>query len=85
MTSTEAASANLLIEKAVSVVGTKAALARAVGVKPPTIHQWLKGERPVPAGKCRAIEAATNGVVTAAQLRPDIYEQTPKPESTEAA
>jgi DNA-binding transcriptional regulator YdaS (Cro superfamily) len=84
MTSNEAAETNPLIEKAVEVVGSKAALARAVGVKPPTVHQWINRERPVPAGKCRAIESATSGAVTAEELRPDIFTPDPKPK-TEAA
>lgn len=62
-----------LIVKAVVALGSKVALANAIGVKPPTIHQWICGDRPVPAKQCPRIELATNGAVTKEQLRPDIF------------
>ncbi len=62
------------IERACEAVGSKAALARAVGVKPPVIQQWIKGDRPIPAKRCVAIEKATNGAVTRQQLRPNDWE-----------
>lgn len=61
------------IEQAVVIVGSQAGLARELGVSVPCIHQWLSGERPVPAGRCLAIEKATNGQVSRYVLRPDIY------------
>jgi DNA-binding transcriptional regulator YdaS (Cro superfamily) len=53
-------------------VGGQAALARALGVKPPTVNQWTKAERPVPAERCPAIERATSGRVRCEDLRPDV-------------
>lgn len=64
---------NDLILRAAEIVGSQAALARVIGVKPPTVNQWANGERPVPATLCRAVEAATGGAVTAEQLRPDVF------------
>lgn len=61
------------IEQAVFIVGSQAGLARALGVSVPCIHQWRNGERPVPAGRCLAIEKATKGKVSRYVLRPDIY------------
>ena len=53
-------------------VGGQAALARILGVKPPSVNQWVNGDRPVPAERCPDIEAATAGAVTCEELRPDI-------------
>ena len=63
------------IERACEIVGSQAALARAVGVKPPVIQQWLKGQRPIPAVRCVAIEQATHGDVTRQELRPDDWKK----------
>ncbi len=59
------------IKRACTAVGSKAALARAIGVKPPVIQQWLKGARPVPIARCVAIEKITNGAVNRIELRDD--------------
>ena len=61
------------IRRAAQIVGSLSALARALGIKPPTVHQWADGSRPVPAQHCLAIERATSGAVTRADLRPDDY------------
>lgn len=53
-------------------IGGQAALARVLGVKPPTVNQWVNGDRPVPAERCPAIEKATGGVVRCEDLRPDV-------------
>jgi DNA-binding transcriptional regulator YdaS (Cro superfamily) len=63
------------IERACEAVGSKAALARAVGVKPPVIQQWLKGQRPIPAARCVAIEQATHGAVKRQELRPEDWQK----------
>lgn len=61
------------VRKAVKIVGTQARLAALVGVTPQFVHQWVCGKRPVPANLCGRIERATEGRVTRAQLRPDIF------------
>ena len=66
--STETTSA---IQRASEIVGGKAALARMVGVKPPTVQQWASGTRPVAIERCVAIELATKGAVTRKDLRPN--------------
>lgn len=63
---------NELVAKAAEFMGSKSALAAAIGVKPPTIHQWINGDRRVPAARCVAIEKLTLGAVSAPDLRPDI-------------
>lgn len=61
------------IERAVAAVGGQTNLAAAIGVTPSFVNQWVAGVRPVPATRCRAIEDATNGQVTCAELRPDVF------------
>lgn len=53
-------------------IGGQAALARVLGVKPPTVNQWIKSGRPVPAERCPEIERATAGAVRCEDLRPDV-------------
>ncbi|WP_168793570.1 transcriptional regulator [Paraburkholderia aromaticivorans] len=57
--------------RASKILGGNAALARAIGVKPPTVQQWVNGERPVPPSRCVAVERLTHGEVTRKELRPD--------------
>lgn len=56
--------------KAAALMGGQAALARALGVQPPTVNQWVSGKRPVPADKCPAIEELTANKVRRWELRP---------------
>ena len=62
-----------IIQKAVESAGGQAALARAVGVKQQHVWNWLNRDRRVPAERCADIERATNGAVTRAELRPDVF------------
>lgn len=57
--------------KAAEIVGTTYELARQLGVKPPTVHQWVTGDRPVPPKRAVKIEELTGGEVTRQQLCPD--------------
>ena len=61
------------IEKACEVVGGQTALARAIGIHPQLMTKIVKGDRPLPAKRCIAVEIATNGAVTRYDLRPDIF------------
>jgi DNA-binding transcriptional regulator YdaS (Cro superfamily) len=56
---------------ACEIAGGKAALARLIGVSPPTVQQWANGSRPVPLDRCVRIEQVTNGAVTRKDLRPN--------------
>jgi len=60
------------IQKAADILGGQARLARAVGVKPPTVNQWANGDRPVPVGRCPQIEQLTGGSIRCEDLRPDV-------------
>jgi len=57
--------------------GTQSQLAKSLDVTPVLVHQWAKEKRQVPAERCRAIEAATNGAVTRYELRPDVFGEKP--------
>ncbi len=66
---------NIAIERAAVACGGQAALARKLGLKPPTVNQWVQGVRPVPIEHCFSIERATNGTVTRRDLRPDDWRE----------
>ncbi len=72
------------IDSAIQVLGTQDALAAALGIKSPSISEWRKRGR-VPAERCLAIEAATNGQVTREELRPDIFGPAPSEPGREVA
>jgi DNA-binding transcriptional regulator YdaS (Cro superfamily) len=61
--------------------GTQSQLAKSLDVTPVLIHQWVKDKRQVPAERCLAIEAATSGLVTRYELRPDVFGCDPKTEA----
>lgn len=73
------------IKRAVEIMGAQNRLADAVGVSKAFVNQWMKGDRPVPAERCRAIESATNGAVTRYELRPDVFGEAPDSDQREAA
>lgn len=62
-----------LLKKVISIVGSQALLAKAIGVKQPAISHWLHRDKNIPAEYAIKIERATNGAVTRYELRPDIY------------
>lgn len=59
------------IERAVLAAGGVSKLAAALGVTPPTVHEWVTAKRQVPAGRCQAIVRLTSGAVKLQELRPD--------------
>ena len=48
-------------------------LAKALGVQPPSVSDWITGKKPVPLAQCMPIERATGGAVTRRDLMPDTY------------
>lgn len=58
------------LAEAVDNVGGQAKTARLLGVSQPTVHRWLKAEKPVPAEHVRTL--ALKGRVSARDLRPDL-------------
>lgn len=61
------------LEKAIEIVGTQAELARALGVTPQHVWNWLNRDEKVPAEQVIPIERATEGKVKRHDLRPDLY------------
>ncbi|WP_076854860.1 transcriptional regulator [Burkholderia pseudomallei] len=72
------------IRRAGELVDGLSALARLLGVKPPTVQQWANGSRPVPAHQCVAIERLTHGSITRRELRNDWRDIWPELEQLEA-
>jgi len=62
-------------KQAAALLGGQASLARALQVATPTVNQWVQGIRGVPIARCLAIERATGGMVTRADLRPHDWQQ----------
>lgn len=67
------------IKRAVELLGSQLALAKALGVTPVTVNQWVRpnganSSRPVPPKQCVRIEALTNGQVSRRDLRPDDWQ-----------
>lgn len=52
--------------------GNRSAMARSLGVDPPNVFNWLHNHRVDPR-YCVAIEVLGGGIVTAHQLRPDVF------------
>jgi DNA-binding transcriptional regulator YdaS (Cro superfamily) len=61
----------MALNSAISILGSPAALAAAIGVSPQVVTNWRARER-VPAEYCPAIEKATKGAVTCESLRHDV-------------
>ncbi|MCW5600431.1 helix-turn-helix domain-containing protein [Nitrosomonas sp.] len=59
-------------DKACQLIGGQAKMARILGVKPPTVNQWVHLVKPIPAERCPEIEKATLGAVRCEELRPDV-------------
>jgi DNA-binding transcriptional regulator YdaS (Cro superfamily) len=60
------------VRRAASAVGGVAALARALNLAPPTVSQWISGDRPIPTDRCIEVEKITKGAVTCEEMRPDL-------------
>lgn len=65
------------VEKAVSDAGGTGALAKALGIKPPSVSEWLRRGK-APAERCIEIESLDAVTVTRYDLRPDVFGQRPK-------
>lgn len=57
-------------EKAIKIAGSKAALARGLGITPWALSKWNFDK--IPEERCLSIEEITQEEVKAEQLRPDI-------------
>ncbi len=57
-------------EKAIKIAGSKAALARGLGITPWALSKWNSDK--IPEERCLSIEEINQKEVKAEQLRPDI-------------
>ena len=62
------------LSRAVTLLGSQAALAKNLGISAPRLQYWMKRRR-VPAEFALAIERLTHGAVSRHDLRPDIYDE----------
>ncbi len=51
--------------------GRQSALATHLGIKQPTVADWVSGKKQVALDHCPAIQEFTDGQVTCEELRPD--------------
>lgn len=71
------------LERAVQIAGGQTALARAIGTRQANIWNWLnRSGAKVPGEFCIPIEAATQGLVSRTDLRPDLYPAEAMPASS---
>lgn len=52
--------------------GSRADLARAIGVTPQAAQAWVDSNR-IPPARALAVEAATGGLIKRHELRPDLW------------
>jgi DNA-binding transcriptional regulator YdaS (Cro superfamily) len=71
------------VQRAVDLLGSQSALARAVGKSQPAIYKWTHGKSLPTWQNAIAIERATGGRVTRHEVRPDI-EAMPVPSESAA-
>ncbi|QGU87052.1 transcriptional regulator [Erwinia sorbitola] len=70
---------NKAIKSAIDFVGSQQKLAEACDVKQPSVWAWLHGKKKVSAENAKRIEKATNGIIPAYQIRPDLTDLFPHP------
>lgn len=63
------------LKRAVAILGSQAAAAKACGVSTSAFSNYVRDDK-LPAHLCPALAAATNGHVTAHNLRPDVFKET---------
>jgi DNA-binding transcriptional regulator YdaS (Cro superfamily) len=60
------------ITKAIEILGSQTALAKACGVKQQYVFKWLRMKQ-LPAERVIQIEKATNGKINRYEMRPDLW------------
>ena len=59
-------------ERIIDIVGSQTELARVLGVKQPSVNNWMIRAR-VPAERVLEIEKLVGGQVTRYEMRPDVF------------
>lgn len=70
---------NHAIKTAIAIVGSQKKLGAACGLSQQAVYKWLHGKTKVSPEHVNSIVAATDGAVTAYQIRPDLPELFPHP------
>lgn len=65
------------LARVIEAAGGVSALAVELGIKPPTVHQWKTGDRPVPARFAIAMQQRWPEAVSVHDLRPDVFGPAP--------
>lgn len=60
------------LDRAVKLFPNQEAFAQALGIRSPSVSEWRR-RKVVPAERCADIERITQGQVTRADLRPDLF------------
>lgn len=61
------------LQRAIDKLGSQAKLARAIGRSTALVSYWLQGQLKIHPEDAVKIERVTEGQVTRAELRPDIF------------
>ena len=61
------------LRKYTDEIGGVSEMAKLLNVSISLVSHWLTGFRPVTPEKAKLIEEVTNGAVTRADLRPDVF------------
>jgi DNA-binding transcriptional regulator YdaS (Cro superfamily) len=61
------------LQRALKILGSQSAIARAIGIRQQTVSEVFLDGRQAPAKWCIPLERATDGKVTRHELRPDLY------------
>jgi DNA-binding transcriptional regulator YdaS (Cro superfamily) len=62
---------NIAVEKAIAIVGSQSALAKATGRAQSTVSDWLNGNKKVSVEGALLLSVATNGQIAAAEFCPE--------------
>ena len=55
------------------MVGGQSKMAHLHGIKMPSVNQWIRKDKEVPAARCKKTAQFTGWKVTPHMLRPDLY------------
>lgn len=67
-----------LINKAVKHFGGQTALAKAIGVRQQDVWNWLNGKYKVAPKHAKRIDIETNGLISAHEFYPDLFDPSEK-------
>lgn len=60
------------LDRIITEFGTQSALAEALGLRQQSVAEWFANKR-IPPRRCAEIERLTQGRITRAEIRPDLF------------